>query len=65
MCSGVGEGVLRVGAVVLDMERVFYCGCRCPGYDVGVLDYQRVFLGWVWFFWIRIICSGVRAGVVV
>ena len=60
----MGESVLGVCAGVLDMVRLFYSGCRCSGYDVGVLVYERVFLGWVWVFWIRIGCSGVRAVVV-
>ena len=36
----------------------------CSRYILGVLEYERMFLEWVSVFWIRIGCSGLRAGVV-
>jgi len=46
----VGEGVLGVVAVVLDIVRVFWIGCSISGYGVGVLEYERFFLERVWIF---------------
>ena len=50
-CSGVGEGVLGVGAVVQVKVRVFWRGSGCSGVIVSVLEKVQVF-------WSGYGCSG-------
>ena len=42
-CFGVGEGVLEVGACVLDKVRVIWSGNGCSGVCAGVQGKVRVF----------------------